>query len=236
MGRVGLTPENTLDFIKKVRKLKNVTIEGIYTHFASADTNEEYTKKQIRQFESVLDSLKKEQIGIPYVHAAASSGILNFPESYYNLVRPGIIVYGYLPDESLTGKINLKPSTKLKSTVAFLKTVPKGTKISYSGTYETTKETKIATIPMGYADGYRRLLSNKADVLIRGKRAPIIGTVCMDNFMVDVSHIPDVRIGDEVTLWDNEEITIEELARKCGTISYELLSTISRRVPRKYRK
>lgn len=231
---MGLTPENTLEFVKKVKKLENIEIEGIYTHFSSADNNVEYTLMQINKFEYVLNSLKENEIKIPYIHASASSGILNFKNAHYNLVRPGIILYGYLPDKSLEGKINLKPSTKLKSTVAFLKTVPKGTKISYSGTYVTTKETKIATIPMGYADGYKRQLSNKADVLINGKRAPIIGTICMDNFMVDVTDIPKIKIGDKVILWNNNEITVEELAKKCDTINYELLSTISRRIPRKY--
>lgn len=234
MGRVGLQPQDTVAFIQRVRKLPNIQIEGIYTHFSSADTNREYTNQQIEKWNHVLEELKQIGIHLKYVHSSASSGILNFSNASYNLVRPGIILYGYLPDESLKGILDLKPSTKLKSTVAFLKTVEQGKSISYGRTYITSRRTKIATIPMGYADGLRRMLSNCWKVKIRGKLAPIIGSICMDNFMIDVTEIPDVMIGDEVLIWDNEELTIEKMAKQCHTINYEILSTISGRVPRKY--
>lgn len=150
------------------------------------------------------------------------------------MVRPGIIVYGYLPDDSMKNIIDLKPTTKLKSNVVFIKEVESGTPISYGRTFITNKKTKIATVPMGYADGIKRSLSNKGRVLIHDKFAPIIGNVCMDNFMVDVTDISDVKIGDEVILWDNEKITVEEIADICGTINYEILCGVQDRVERKY--
>ena len=150
------------------------------------------------------------------------------------MVRPGIIVYGYLPDSSMNNIIDLKPTTKLKSNVVFVKEVEAGTSISYGRTFVANKKTKIATVPMGYADGIRRSLSNKGRVLIHDKFAPIIGNVCMDNFMVDVTDIPDVKVGDEVIMWDNDKITVEDVADICGTINYEILCGVQDRVARKY--
>ena len=161
-------------------------------------------------------------------------GILKYAAAHYNMVRPGIIVYGYLPDSSMNNIIDLKPTTKLKSNVVFVKEVEAGTSISYGRTFVTNKKTKIATVPMGYADGIRRSLSNKGKVLIHDKFAPIIGNVCMDNFMVDVTDIPDVKVGDEVIMWDNDKITVEDVADICGTINYEILCGMSDRVSRKY--
>ncbi len=149
------------------------------------------------------------------------------------MVRPGIMLYGYFPDETLKGKINLKPCCTLKSKISFLKEVESGTSISYGRTYITNKKTKIANVPIGYADGIRRSLSNKGHVVINGKLAPIVGKVCMDSFMIDVTDFDDVKIGDEVYIWDNKNITVEDIANICGTINYEILSTISNRVIRK---
>ena len=234
MGRVGIQEEEALDFAGKVSKLKNVKIEGIYTHFSSADSSREYTINQIKKFDRVIEKLQQNGYEFKYIHASASSGIINFEEARYNLVREGIILYGYYPDKSMEEKIKVKPGAKLKSTVVFLKTVPAGIAISYSRNYITKKETKIATIPIGYADGIRRALSNKGRVYINGKYAPIIGNVCMDNFMVDVTDIQDIKVGDEVIIWDNENIKLEEIADKCDTINYEILCGISDRIPRKY--
>lgn len=236
MNRTGIHKENVATFINEIKKLENVKIEGLYTHFASADTDYEFTKKQIKEFEEVIEILKKEKIELKYIHAAASSGLINFPEARYNLVRPGLIIYGYLPDESLKEKIKLKPTTKLKSEITFLKEVSEGEKIGYSGVYKTNKKTKIATIPIGYADGVRRSLSVKGEVVINNKKAPIAGNICMDNLMIDVTNIEDIKVGDKVYIWDNEIITLEEVAKKCDTINYEILCGLSKRVPRKFIK
>ena len=173
---------------------------------------------------------------IRYVHAQASTGILNFDNKEYNLVRPGLIIYGYYPDDSFKEKINLKPVAKLKSKITLIKTVKEGTSISYGRSFITKRESKIATIPIGYADGFRRALSNNGYVLIRGERVLIVGKVCMDSFMVDVTDLEKVEIGDDVYIWNNEQITLDEIANINDTISYEIISTISNRVPRKFYK
>lgn len=233
MGRVGLRNDDVLEFVRKVSKLENIIIDGIFTHFSSADSSEEYTNKQINIFNEVISNLEKNGFDFKFKHIAASAGILNFEKSHFNMVRPGIINYGYYPSKNEKEKIKLKPSTKLISRVVFVKEVEKGTAISYSRTYVTNKKTKIATIPIGYADGIRRQMSNKGRVFINGKYANIIGNVCMDNFMVDVTGI-DVKIGDQVVIWDNENITLDEVASICDTINYEILCGISKRIPRKY--
>lgn len=232
MGRTGIHPYRVEEFLKVLPK--NIHIEGIYTHLSSADIDDEYTKEQLQSFNLAVQKTKEILGQIKYVHSAASNAILNYPESHFNLVRPGIIIYGYPACETTKEKINLKPVAKLKSKITFLKTVKKGTSIGYSRSYITNKETKVATIPIGYADGYRRILSNSFYVIINGKKAEIIGKVCMDSFMVDVTNIENVSIGDEVILFDNENITLEEMAEKSNTINYEILSTIGQRVPRKF--
>lgn len=234
MGRTGVHPFKIEKFLRHIPK--NIKVEGMYTHFSSADNDIEYTKKQLSSFKIAIDSAKKILGNIKYIHAAASNAILNFPDSYFNLVRPGIILYGYEGSEGTYEKIKLKPITKLKSTVTFLKTVDKCTSIGYGRSYITDKKTKVATIPIGYADGFRRTLSNNFHVLINGKIAPIIGKICMDSFMADVTDIKDVKLGDEVIIWDNENITVDEIADKCNTINYEILCTIGNRVPRKFIK
>lgn len=235
MGRGGIKPIEAEKYVRKIQELKNLKIEGIFTHFASADTNPEYTDMQIKIFNDTIERLQKQGIEFKYIHSSASSGIINCLEKTKgNLVRPGIIIYGYLPSEDTENKIGVKPTATLKSKVAFVKTVEKGTSISYGNRYITQRESKIATIPIGYADGIRRCLSNKGRVYINGQYAPIIGSVCMDNFMVDVTHIEDIKIGDEVIIWDNKNITLEEIANKCDTVNYEILCTIGKRVIRKY--
>lgn len=233
MGRVGLAPDMILEFVQNISKLENIELEGIYTHFASADTNETYTAMQIEKFNTVLELLKENGFNFKYIHSSASSGIINYPNAKFNMVRPGIITYGYMPDKSIINSLNLKPCTKLISHIVFIKEVQKGTAISYGGTYIAPDKRKIATIPLGYADGIRRALSNNGRVYINGKYAPIVGRICMDNFMVDVTDI-DVKVGDRVVIWDNENITLEEIADRCDTINYEILCMISKRVKRKY--
>lgn len=236
MGRTGINPLRTKEYIDKVKKYDNIKIKGIYTHLSSADCDFEYTNKQIDGFEKAIIIAKKNIDNLKYIHASASNGILNFPKAYYNLVRPGMILYGYKSCDNVEEKIDLKPVCKLKSKITFLKEVDKGTSIGYSRSFITNRKTKVATIPIGYADGLKRALSNKGEVVINGKKAPIIGKICMDSFMVDVTDLGDVKIGDDIYIWDNEIIKLEEIAKICDTINYEIISTISDRVPRIYIK
>ena len=232
MGRTGINPSRVEEYINEVKKYPNVKIEGMYTHLSSADIDFEYTEKQLNSFARAVNTAKEILGDLRYIHCSASNGILNFPNSYYNMVRPGLILYGYDSCEGATEKLDLKPICKFKSKITFLKEVEANTSIGYSRSYITDRKTKVATIPIGYADGLRRALSNKGEVVIRGKRVPIIGSVCMDSFMVDVTDVEDVSAGDEVYVWDNENITVDEIAKICGTINYEIICTISSRVPR----
>ena len=232
MGRTGVQEENLEEFIYKINKLKNIQVEGIYTHFASSDTDIEYTKEQIKIFERVVKYIKVKIPTIKYIHCGNSAAIIQFKDVPGNMIRPGIMLYGYLPDETLKNKIALKPSCVLKSRISFMKQVEKGISISYGRTFITSRKSKIANVPIGYADGIKRALSNKGYVIINNKKAPIVGKVCMDRFMIDVTEIDDVKIGDEVYIWDNNQITIEDIAKLCDTINYDILSTISNRVVR----
>lgn len=230
MGRTGIHPYRVEEYLNNLNN--NIEVEGIYTHLSSADIDDEYTKKQLESFNIAVKTAKSILGDIKYIHSSASNAILNYPDAHFNLVRPGIIIYGYPASSNTLEKINLKPIAKLKSKITFLKTVKEGTSIGYSRSYITNKETKVATVPLGYADGFRRTFSNGFEVLVNGKKAPIIGKVCMDSFMIDVTDVTDCKIGDEVIIWDNENIKLEELADKCDTINYEILSTIGNRVPR----
>lgn len=234
MGRTGVQLSEVSDFIDFVKKFQNIQIEGIYTHLSAADNDIEYTKKQLEIFDQAVEIAKEKVPDLKFIHCSASNGIVNFKETKCNLVRPGMILYGYSSGEGIGDKIKLKPVCKLKSQITFLKTVPKGTSIGYSRSFVTEKETKVATVPIGYADGLRRELSNRGLVCVCGRKVPIIGKVCMDSFMVDVTEISDVKVGDDVWIWDNENITLEKVAEQCHTINYEMMCTISNRVPRKF--
>lgn len=232
MNRTGIALEQLPRYLIMIKNCKNIEVEGIYTHLSSADSDTNYTKKQLEIFERTVEVAKKTIPTIHYVHALSTNGIINYLSDITNLVRPGIMMYGYDSFEGVTKKLNLKPVCKLKSKVTFLKEVPQKTAISYSKTYITKKKTKIVTIPIGYADGIRRCLSNKGYVLINNQRCRIIGNICMDSLMVDATALDDVKVGDTVYLWDNKNIKVEEIASLCNTINYEILSTISDRVPR----
>jgi len=241
MGRLGVSPPKTLNFVKKISKMRNIKIEGIFTHLAA--TNEEdgiYTRMQFDEYKKALLELEKEGINIPLKHIANSAAILNSSYMYLDAVRPGIILYGLFPSPKSKRTVKLKPAAEFKTKIIFLKKVPPGKSIGYGRTYITTKPTKVATLPVGYADGYSRLLSNKAEVLVRGQRAPIIGRICMDLCMIDVTHIPQVQIGDEVILWGrqgSEIIWAEEIAGKIGSIVYEVICMVDKeRVPRVFIK
>ncbi len=233
MGRTGIQQEFLKEFIKKSKMLENIRIEGIYTHFATSDTDLEYTKKQIEIFNRALEYVKQEINTIKYVHVANSAAIMQIRDLPGNMIRPGIMLYGYMPDKGIKTDVNLKPACVLKSKISFIKTVEEGTSISYGRRFVTKRKSKIANVPIGYADGIRRKLSNKGNVVINGKLAPIVGTICMDSFMIDVTDIDNVQIDDDVYIWDNKNITLEEIADECETINYEILSTISNRVIRK---
>lgn len=232
MGRTGIQIQNLEDFINQAKKLKNIIINGVFTHFSTSDTDLEYTKKQIELFEKGVEYIKSEIDTIEYIHCGNSSAIIQVDNLPGNMIRPGIILYGYLPDKKLKEKIKLKPSCVLKTKISYIKTVETGTSISYGRKFITNKKSIIANVPIGYADGIRRELSNKGSVIVKGEKAPIVGAVCMDSFMIDVTDIPDIKIDDEVYIWDNEKITLEEIAEQCNTINYEILSTISDRVVR----
>ena len=233
MGRTGVELNDLDNFIKKIKENSNIKVEGVYTHLSSADEDFEYTKEQLEQFDKAVGKVKKE-FDIKYIHCLASNGIINFSKSQYNLVRPGIIMYGYESGKGIKEKIDLKPTCKLKSKISYIKEVEIGESISYGRRFITKRKSKIATVPIGYADGLRRVLSNVGKVVINGQKMSIVGSICMDSFMVDVTDLQEAKIGDEVYIWDNENITLEEVANKCDTINYEILSTILPRVPRKF--
>lgn len=234
MGRTGVHPYKIEKYLKTLPN--NVKVEGIYTHFSSADVDDEYTKKQLKSFKNAVKKTEDILGSLKYIHAAASNALLNYPESHFNLVRPGIILYGYESSDNTLEKIILKPIAKLKAKITFLKEVEEGTSIGYGRSFITKKHTRVATVPLGYADGFRREFSNGWKVLIKNKKVPIIGKICMDSFMVDVTDVENIKIGDEVTIWDNDNIKLEELAKKCNTINYEILCGIGARVPRKFIK
>lgn len=236
MGRTGVAQNNIDEFMKKIKQYSNIKVEGVYTHLSSADYDDEYTKKQIQIFDNAVNKVKNDFGDLKYIHCSASNGILNYPKSSHNLVRAGIILYGYESFDKTMEKISLKPVCKLKSKITFLKEVEEGTSIGYSRKFITQKKTKVATIPIGYADGFRRSLSNKGEVVINGEKVPIVGNVCMDSFMADVTQLKDVSVGDDVYIWDNEIVTLEDISNKCDTINYEIMSTIASRVPRIFTK
>ena len=242
MGRIGIFYYDILKFIKRLRALKNVEIEGIFTHFSVADEKvKTYTEKQFKKFMEVLTVLEKEEIRIPIKHVGNSATLLDLPHMWLDLVRPGISIYGLYPSTEVQKTIKLIPAHSFKTRIVFLKELPMGESIGYGRTYTTNqRRTKVASLPLGYADGYNRLLSNQVEVLVRGRRFPIIGRICMDQTMIDVTNLPQVEIGDEVVLWGRqgeEEITVEEIAEKIGTINYEIVHMPDKkRVPKLFIK
>ncbi len=242
MSRIGFFPDDkALDEIALINALPHIEIEGIFTHFAQADVvDQSYTLTQIQLFDHFVQELEIRGIHIPKKHASNSAGLIEYPEARYNLVRAGIALYGLYPSPEVNhNQLTLKPSLSLKSNIIFLKEVPSGVPISYGGTFVTGQKCKIATIPVGYGDGYPRSLSSKGRVLIRGEYAPIVGRVCMDQFMVDVTHIEGVRDGDEAVLIGGQGdhcVTVEEIAEIDGTINYEIVCQLGKRIPRVYYK
>ena len=243
MSRIGIMPdEEGLAFMEWVCGLQHIVVEGAFTHFARADEADKGpAERQLAQFSGFLEEAQR-RMGreIPVKHCSNSAGILTLPQANLSAVRAGITLYGLSPSEEVTKDcLSLRPVLSLKSHLVYIKEVEAGTPVSYGGTYVTKKRTRIATVPVGYGDGYPRSLSNKGYVLIRGKRARILGRVCMDQFMVDVSDIPEAAEGDEVTLIGkdgSEEITMEILGALSGRFNYELACDLGKRIPRVYFK
>ena len=237
MGRIGLAPEAAADFIAEAARLKGVRIEGLMTHFADADLRDkQFAAGQVDRFEGLIAALEGRGLSVPVRHAANSAALLDYGRALFTMVRPGIMLYGYDPLEGTCGA-DLRPVLSLVTRIAFLKRVPAGTPVSYGRTFITGRESLIATVPIGYADGYSRGLSNRGEALVQGKRAPVAGRVCMDMTMLDVTDVPGVREGDETILIGSqggERITADDVAARTGTISYEVLCAIGSRVPRVY--
>lgn len=234
MGRVGLDIRNALQTIIRIARLEGLRIEGLMSHFPDADLKDkDFSLQQLKEFMQLVSLLGQNRITVRYLHMANSAALLTMPESHLNMVRPGIMLYGYGPTEDH----RLKPVLSLKSRILFLKKVPAGTPISYGRTFVTKRRTRIAVIPLGYADGYSRKLSNQGEVLVGGMRAQVIGRVCMDTIMVDVTRIPDVRTGSEVVIigrQGKDRITALDIADKTGTIPYEVLTSVGSRVRKVY--
>ena len=253
MGRLGLCPGEIVDNeqnrndrintvcigIQSISELFNLDIEGIYTHLASSDSEDKTTTfDQLSAFKKTCEVIESRGLSIPIKHAANSAAVMRLPDSHLDMIRPGIMLYGCSPiDDPARYKIDLTPAMQLKAKISLLKKVPSGFSISYGHTYTTPDPTTIATIPLGYADGYDRRFSSAGKVLIHGQYAPVVGRVCMDQLMVDVGHISNVREEDEVVILGNQEgasITADDIATQLGTINYEVISTIMHRVPRVY--
>jgi alanine racemase len=243
MGRLGLISQDfatEIEYCEEIFHLKGLEIEGIFTHFANADvTDKSHVQNQLKNFQALLNKLEEKGHRPPLRHAANSAATLEISEAHLDMVRPGIALYGLAPSAEVDiNSFGLKPALSLKARVIHVKEVPADFKVSYGSTHTTTAPSRIATIPVGYADGYSRRLSSCGSMLVKGKRAPILGRVCMDLTMIDVTNIPGVERGDEVVLigrQGNEEISADELAELSGTINYEVVSALTGRVKRVYK-
>lgn len=245
MGRIGfLAGEESVEDILRISRLSHVRVEGMFTHFACADMEDEkykaITRRQFEKYVQMEQWLADGGLTLPIRHCANSAGIIDSPQMHEDMVRAGIILYGLYPSEEMPrDNLRLMPVMSLKSHITYIKTLGPGEGISYGYTYVTDKETVVATIPVGYGDGYPRILSNRGHVLIHGRRVPIIGRICMDQFMVDVTGLDGVCEGDEVTLMGSDGdacIPVEELAAMAGSFNYEFVCDVGRRVPRVYVK
>lgn len=238
MNRFGLLPEEVVPYLTAVNKMPGLRPEGLFTHFATADSRDQtWVLQQIKVFDQVIASVKNAGIDIPIVHAANSAATMKLPQAHYNAVRPGIAMYGMNPSSEWEPVFELFPALTLKSRVSRVRDLPVGVGVSYGRTFITSRPTRAALVTVGYGDGYHRILTNKGSVLVHGQRAPIIGRVCMDQFVIDVTGIPDVRQDDEVVLvgrQGNERISAEEVGRLAGTINYEVTTGLLPRVIRKY--
>jgi alanine racemase len=237
MTRGGVNEEDAVSFLKALAGLQGLEVEGIYTHFPSTHREDpEFTEDQIRRFSRIIEGLEKENLTYPLRHTANSAAITQCPDSHFNMVRPGGMIYGMFPSPGMNG-VGLCPVMSFKSRVVNVKDVRKGSTISYRRTYRLEKDSRVAAVAAGYGHGLSRALSNGGALLVRGRRAPIVGMVTMDVTLIDVSDLPEVKVGDEVTIFGrqgDQEISVYEIAERCGTISYEITCGIGKRVPRVY--
>lgn len=237
MGRIGVSSNDAVQFVNTISKFSNVHLKGIFTHFATSDEKDlSFANEQLKKFRNIITQLELHGIHVPLVHAANSGAILQMPDSYFDMVRPGIMMYGYTPSRETRKTVEIFPALSFKAKIGFIKSVEKGTSISYARRYVTKKRTKIASVSVGYADGYFRILTGKTSALINGKKYPIVGTICMDQVMIDVGN-DQVNVGDEVVLIGkskNKTISAWDISKAIGTIPYEVTCAVSQRVPRKY--
>jgi alanine racemase len=242
MGRIGFLPtDNSIMDVYKISKLSNIIIESVFSHFSCSDEKDkEYTFYQFEKFNLFCDKLKEKGVEFNLRHIANSGAIIDMPSMHLDAVRPGILLYGYYPSNDVEkNKINIRPAMSLKASIINIKRLPAGEYISYGRTYKTDKESIIATLPIGYADGYTRLLFNKGKVIVKGCFAPIVGRICMDMCMIDITGIDGLKLGDEVIIMGEDEEIIynaDEIAKHIGTINYEIICAVSKRVPRVYIK
>jgi alanine racemase len=235
MSRLGVPPSEAASFAKAVSALPSVEIEGLFTHFAAADSGDKtFALKQLAEFNAARGAIENSGLKIPIQHCANSAATLELPQSHLNMVRVGIAMYGLAPSPETRAPFELREAMRLKTRLALLKTVPTGTPVSYGGTFVTQRLSQIATLPIGYADGWSRLLGGRAEISLKGRRAPLVGRVCMDQCMADVTDIPNLSEGDEALLFGAPDISINEIAATLGTINYEVVCMIGKRVPRVY--
>ncbi|MGM0603055.1 MAG: alanine racemase [Bacillota bacterium] len=240
MGRIGFLPEEVKKVFSRIKALDNIKTEGVFTHFAAADQKDKtYTRKQWDVFINTLEKIEEMGFEIEVKHAANSAAVIDLPEKTLNMVRPGIMLYGMYPSDEVQKRFELKPVLSFKSRIVQIRELKKGSKISYGGIYKTENRERLAVLPVGYKDGYLRALSNKSEVLIKGKRAPVRGRICMGQIIVSLENIPEAEVGDEAVLLGRqgrEEITASELAELAGTINYEITTSLSSRLRKKYIK
>ncbi|WP_410982319.1 alanine racemase [Bacillus cereus] len=241
MSRIGLQEEEVAPFLEELKNMKRVEVEGMFTHYSTADEiDKTYTNMQTGLFEKAVNAAKEMNIQLPYIHSSNSAGSMELSNTFQNMVRVGIGIYGMYPSKEVDNTVvSLQPALSLKSKVAHIKHAKKNRGVSYGNTYVTTGEEWIATVPIGYADGYNRQLSNKGHALINGIRVPVLGRVCMDQLMLDVTNAMPVHVGDEVVFYGKQgekEIPVEEIADMLGTINYEVTCMLDRRIPRVYKE
>jgi len=235
MGRLGVSPDEAGPLAAALGRLPGLDLEGAYTHFAQADARDKTSAlKQFAAFEKALLAIRGQGVTLTLRHAANSAAALELPQTHLDMVRIGISLYGLAPSEECGGSAPLRPAMRFKTRVVFLKDVPAGTPLSYGGEYVTPGPARIATLPVGYADGWTRMLTGKAEVVVRGRRAKVVGRICMDQCLADVTLVEGLKTGDEVLLFGGPELPVEEVAARLGTINYEVVSMVGRRVPRIY--
>ncbi|UCF04623.1 MAG: alanine racemase [bacterium] len=239
MGRAGLGQEEAIETIQKMKRLEGIELEGIFTHFPASDSDADFTRDQIASFTGIVDTLQEAGIAFTYIHCANSAAILNFPSSHFNMIRPGLLVYGHAPSVVLRDRIEVLPIMSFKTKLVLVRNMPTGASISYGRTYITPEPVKMGIVPVGYGHGMSHRLSNEGRMLFRGERVPIIGRVTMDMTMIDLSEFPDAQVGEEVVIFGRQgegEITADHIAQWDGTLNYEVLCRISKRVVRVYIK